>query len=247
MVILSHLLKSSLSNTSSSLTLIIEDKQFTGLGKVIWLNSVHNFQGEKEILISENAFLGFLGSLSVSSMCPPSKISLSDLSTNKLLCIDSLEYLDWLIGTENLYKTIQKRAENGLGTLAVINKSYMGSYLTEKYSSLASILAIVNKYSNCKGQIKCVHSRGYCKFTEEFCAFEVVGDVVKEIKGISKPEVSVGPKSTFRLGVSEEEKKMREITPLPYEKTQGIIVRDQDDRISEDEEGDDDDYYELNE
>lgn len=247
MVILSHLLKSSLSNTGSSLTLIIEDKQFTGLGKVIWLNSVRNFQGEKEILISENAFLGLLGSLSVSSMCPPSTVTLASLSTNKLLCIDSLEYLDWLLGTENLYKTLQKRAENGFGTLAVINKSYMGTCLTEKYASLASILAIANTYSNYQGQIKCVHTRGYCKFTEEFCNFEVVGDIVKEAKSINKPGVSVGPKSTFRLGVNEEEKKMREVTPLPYEKSQGIIVRDQDDRISEDEEGDDDDYYELNE
>ena len=53
----------------------------------------------------------------------------------------------------------------------------------------------------------------------------------------------VAPSTTFRLDVNEEEKKMREVTPLPYEKNDRLIKIEEQDYVSPDEEGDEDDFY----
>lgn len=93
MVILTHILKSSLSNSSTSLTIFIEDNNFTGLGRLFWLNSVKSLSVPKHILISDQSFIPLVVSLSPVLIFPPNKLDESYLKTSEILCIDSLEYL----------------------------------------------------------------------------------------------------------------------------------------------------------
>ena len=133
------------------------------------------------------------------------------------------------------------RIDQGYGTIIVSNKSYIGQSTLEKFCSLAEILTIINSFANERGNAQCTHLRGYTKTLQENVDFEVNGETVFE----SKKTVSTSkkaPKTTFRLGVNEDERKMREITPLPYEKQNRLIKIEEQDYISPDEEGDDDDY-----
>ena len=119
----------------------------------------------------------------------------------------------------------------------------MNKEILEKYCLLAEIITIIMAFSKNRGIAKSIHIRGYIKNTQETAEFEVVEDLVKEAKNESKVTKSV-PTTTFRLEVNEEEKKMREITPLPYEKKIERLIKIEDqDYISPDEDGDEDDYY----
>jgi hypothetical protein len=186
--------------------------------------------------------MAILSSTSYTPGYPPNKINLSLFESPKALCIDNLELLDWILGHETVYSLMKSRVNQKLPTLVSINSSYMSEKAYEKYTSLASIIGVINSYEKSRGVVKCIHIRGYTKNTQENTDFEVIGHEIVESKThakLSKP----APKTTFRLDVSEEEKKMREMTPLPYEKTDRLIQIDDEDYISPDEEGDEDDYY----
>ena len=241
MVILSHILKSSLSNSQTSLTLILEDHRFTGLGKLFWLNSIQSLTSSKLVLLSDPSLSASLSSSHTISIAPPNTFEKSVLETSDTLCIDSLEYLEWLIGYSDLYNAIKLRVERGLGTVVVINKSYMQESHVERYCLLAEIVVAIHKFMKGRGFVKCTHIRGFTKNTQENIEFEVIGDVVREAKAVVKKQVA--PSTTFRLDVNEEEKKMREVTPLPYEKNDRLIKIEEQDYVSPDEEGDEDDFY----
>lgn len=238
MVILTHILKSSLSNTQTSLTLIIEDDRFTGLGKLFWLNCIRGLVSEKQVLISDPC-LSFPSALPI---FPPNPFSESTLLSKEILCIDSLEYLSWLLGKSETFSMIKSRVDQGLGTIAVINKSFFTNGMTEKYCSLAEIITVICKFSKGRGVAQCTHIRGFIKNSQETTEFEVISDQVKEAKSQIKKK-NQAPSTTFRIDLNEEEKKMKDITPLPYEKVGKLIQIADEDCISPDEEGDEDDFY----
>jgi hypothetical protein len=241
MVLLAHILKHSLSNSASSLTLIIESNQFTGLGKLFWLSILHSLDSPT-VILSDSALQAFVSASSPVLSSLPHTFDHSLLSTQATLCIDNLEYHNWLLSPAFFYTAIKHRTEHNLPTVVVANSSYIDPAELSRFIGLASIVVVINSFDKKKGVAKCVHIRGYLKCTEEICGFEVEGEKVKEIKRVEKERKEV-IQSTFRIGVSEEEKKVKDAMILPYEKVQNFVKIEEEDLESPDEEGDEDDYY----
>lgn len=128
-------------------------------------------------------------------------------------------------------------------TYTVINTSYIEKSLNNSYLSLAAIFVQVQSYSNNSGICECFHSRINQKFTHETCSFKLSGLDMTAMRYKNQTQSSSVPKSTFRLDSTEEEKKMREITPLPYEHRDRLITVEPEDYISSDEEGDQDETF----
>ena len=161
----------------------------------------------------------------------------------RVIFLDSLEVFIWTKGEKEVFEALENRCRKGLGTVIACNKSYCNGKVLESFLSLAEIIVSILDFSNNQGTAKCVHLRGYLKNTEEISAFVKEGEVIKEVKANQAAGPQKGPNTTFRLGMTEEEKKMKDSTPLPYEKFHPVMNFDPADYDSPDEEGDDDDHY----
>ena len=109
---------------------------------------------------------------------------------------------------------------------------------------IANIYIEILHFEDNKGTCRCTHRRGLSKFTQEVCDFELKDGVIRAKKrGPEKKLPSAKHETTFRLDVTEEEKQMREQTPLPFEHRGGsLITVEPEDYISSDDEGDQDLY-----
>lgn len=241
MVVLAHLLRAGLSNSAGSLTLIMDDNRFAGIGKVFWLNIAKNCSHAKFLIISDPRLSQFMQGEEFLSILPRKSFDFSVFDDPRVLFLDSLEIILWVFEEKQVLEALEKRCNKGLGTVLVCNKSYCNEKVLEKFLSLAEIIVNVLDFANNSGTVKCVHLRGYVKNTEEISSFVKEGETIKEVKLAQAAQK--GPNSTFRLGMSEEEKKMKDLTPLPYEKFHPIQNFDPGEFDSPDEEGDDDDFF----
>lgn len=244
MVILAHALKFALSNSAESLTLLLDDNRFSGLGKLFWLNLVKNFTKTKLLIISDPRLVQYLQGQEVTCLFPKQQIDLSIFEDPRVIFLDSLEVIIWIAGEKKVFEALENRCRMGLGTVIACNKSYCNGKTLENFLSLAEIIVSILDFKSNQGTVKCVHLRGYVKNTEEISAFVMEGENIKEVKISQASGPQKAPKTTFKLGISEEEKKMKDSTPLPYEKFHPVINFNPAEYDSPDEEGDDDVYYE---
>lgn len=242
MVILTHFLKAGLSNSHTSMAFIVEDRRFTGLGKLFMLTVMQATNKAKALLTFDPSCPEVL-ECEVIRLNLIENLGLDLANDSRLLFIDSLEFLIWKIGENQVFNAIKERTLNGLGTVIVCNTSYMNKESVNRFYSLAEICVNLLDFASDKGTAKCVHVRGFIKNTEEVAGFIVDGLTVKERKVEKEKAQSKAHAATFRLDVNDEEKKMKDLTPLPYEKNHPVINYDPNDYESPDEEGDDDDFY----
>jgi hypothetical protein len=240
MVILAHFLKAGLSNSSSTLSLIIEDNRFTGLAKLFLMTSMNSLNKPRVLALCDQAFSEVLKNQEGLQVILSESFSLEVFSDERSLFLDNLEFFVWKFGQWPVFQAIQARNSKGLGTVAVCNKSYIDLKVLDTFFSLAEVVISILSFDESRGTAKCVHLRGYVKNTEEVVGFLIEGDLVKECK-VNEPKSNKGPNSTFRLEMTEEEKTMKDLTPLPYEKNHPVYNFDPND--SPDEEGDEDDYF----
>ena len=242
MVILTHFLKAGLSNSHTSMTLLVEDKRFTGCGKLFML-TVMQAVSKPKVLITFDPIYPEILECEVIRLNLIENFEFDLVNDLRLLFIDSLESLIWKLDESRVFNSIKKRTMNGLGTVIVCNKSYMDKEIVSRFYSLAEICVNLLDFAVDKGTAKCVHVRGYLKNTEEVSGFVVEGLTVKERNVKKEKAQNKAHAATFRLDINDEEKKMKDLTPLPYEKNHPVINYDPNDYESPDEEGDDDDFY----
>ncbi|CAG9330414.1 unnamed protein product [Blepharisma stoltei] len=263
MVLLAHILNAGLSNSLSELVIFQEDSRFTGIAKLLWANSVKEITKKSQaiVLITDISSLRFIDYLDlpvqeasdpISSSCiinlipninKKFKIDPEIFSNDSIICIDNLEQAGHWIGEPSLLKTIDKRIKLRKSIYAVVNTNYLDKKLDSSYLSKSAILVQVKKYSRGSGVCECFHSRSNFKFTKETCGFTLSGAHVTPKRIAESASKAAAPKTTFRLDTSEEEKKMREITPLPYERKDRLITVEPEDYIESDEEGDEDETF----
>ena len=128
--------------------------------------------------------------------------------------------------------------------MTVVNSSFANPLQLKMLKYLASIYIEILNFQDNKGTCRCTHRRGLSKFTQELCDFEISDGTIRAKRhGKSKSIPSTKHETTFRLDVTEEEKQMREQTPMPFEhRGNSLITVEPEDYISSDEEGDQDLY-----
>lgn len=254
MVLLSNILKASLSNSSNSFCLIADETQ--GVSGCFILEFLKNLQQNFCLLLSQHQHLwiaeelgipivshhqALQGSFAVRAIPTLDKeVDIEGIPENLFVAIDSLQALGAWVGEARLQDFVYHRVQQATGVLALGSPLYIPQKTYSAYQQLASIFVKITNHYKTQGTAQCLHHRGNLKFTQELCSFWVEGKSVKAGKYKPATVEQEEPVSTFRIQRTEEEEKMRLQTPLPYEQTDKLIVVDPQDIPSEDEEGDED-------
>mmetsp|Transcript_30074 Transcript_30074/g.53318 ORF Transcript_30074/g.53318 Transcript_30074/m.53318 type:complete len:259 (+) Transcript_30074:3516-4292(+) len=258
MVNVQHILQGSLSNSASALGIFEEDMSCTGLGKVLWGKTAGGVMASTPvvIIISDPGTLQHLPQLEIVQVESPWQSqgnsvivdaiprtarklpSLNLAAVQKPVFIDSLELL--ALAYKDLQADLSALVTQQTGCYLVIN-SDVKSPIHEFCRHFASIFVKVERHRGPFAILRCSHSRLYTKYSCERWRLNLEGMKFAKYKVIETD--SATHTASFRLELTEAEKKMKDATPLPYEKASRLVTIDAEDEESPDDEGDEDEFY----
>ena len=220
MVLLATLLRLEVSDLAGGFVLLQDHLHTQGAGWLLLRQLLRQtWAGPRTVIVTDPLALQLLSGMTIPvidiSVSETSLSSLSSIPPGSLILMDSLELLSVLAGEKETQRLIQTWRTAGCCCICLISSGL------DFAEYAANIKIRVTAWDGHKGSADCIHLRGYTKVTREQCSLVLEQDSLQA--AVEKPKPVAPPPMP--------------VAPAP----RSLIIVEDEDLESPDEEGDEDD------
>ena len=216
MVLLGTLLRLQISDLPGGLVLLEDRAQTQGSTWLLLRHLLHQpWSAPKTLLVTNPLSLSLApsqASVLDLSVAVPDPAALRALPAGSMVLVDSLDAMVVLLGETETKKLVQDWRSAGCCCVCVSSCEFA--------VHCANVRVRVCSWDGLQGTADCIHLRGYTKVTRELCAFALEHDTITT-SALEKPKIL--PK------------------PIAVPQTRPLVILEEEDLQSPDEEGDEDD------